>query len=276
VALERGAAHRLPLVAVTASDLTLGDLLLQTLQATAAACQLGHVPALAAHVVELKDEEALVPAVLTAGLHQQVAHVPHVAPLACCQQWMVVEAAGLEAPRACPTGGPYPVAVGAHDLAVGELPFKTTWRGPLADQVGKIPPRAMDVVKLQNDRFGLSTVRADPGGKVLVDEEPRLRSATPSRSTRLSPVQIAAGAEIVPIAITTPPLAATGMTVEAGERQLLGAPTAAARPGVTGVGADRRHGGRLNEDGRRRPWNITHPPAYGRWGGTDLVTDPPD
>jgi hypothetical protein len=208
-------------MAVRTPGLTFGDLAFNGGDRVFLVGELYHAVAFCAYVIEVQDDRIAFPAVRTPGALQvfddelQVA-LPQGTALSGCPP------VRIDPPRSSPQRGSAAVAIGAHELAVGDLLDDLAQPVALAHKTANLGSFWPHVVEFEYERIGATAVTTAAGQQQVDNELPRGCSPLVASGSRLTSMQVASGADVVAATV----LALTLLAVKARQRE--GALTASA------------------------------------------------
>jgi hypothetical protein len=206
-------ARRTAPVAVGAADQAALNLLSEAGEADLSVGELHDGPRLRPDVIEVQDADVRLAAVDASGYGQYLQGEPHVTRLCDGPPSNRREVRRGAAPTAAPRG-PAAMAVGAHDLAAGDLGLENGEQHAAPHQGRDLGALRAQMVELQDDRIRLAAVDARARAKECEHEGLRffharcLERVVPTAVT--GPLLGVVGLE----AVATPPLKAGSMTVE--------------------------------------------------------------
>lgn len=264
-------AGRATPMAVPAAHHTALDLFDEPGRAVSAPRELGHIGALAGHVVELEDAKVGHAAVDAARRQQH--RVGEVQIPAFAWEPRARHRAPVSLGPAPPStpGRAAPVTVHAHHFTCRELALQCPWRRTLGDHPADVVSLCSHVIELQDYRILLPTVEAVMRREVAEDELLRGDLPSLSRLMRLGPVQVAPSLEVRTEALPAPPLVPVPKAIEGCEREVPGAHRAP--PGRLWLGGA---SGRFDARRRQRPdrpLDVAHPDAHGAERDVELDRD---
>jgi hypothetical protein len=195
-------------MAVPTSDLACGDLGFEALEAYSIACQPGDRAALLADVVEVQDDEIDESTIHTPCGQQHILDVPEVTNLVRQELSVACQLVGVRAPPSSPLGRAPPVAVDADHVAAGDLQPEGRERHSLVGETADVTSFLTQVIELQHDWVALSAIDAAALPQDLKHKRSCFLSTTQLSFSTLPSVEIAAVLEILPKALTAPPLVA--------------------------------------------------------------------
>ena len=219
-------------------------------------------------MIEVEHDQIVAATIDTARAPQRVMdilQIPRLKPVQVCG-WRTI---WIQPPPSSSLSGPTSVTVRAYDLALGDLLFERAAPGRFNAEEADGGAFIAEVIELEHDGVGLTTVRTRVRLEVVPDKRLPLEASPTLRKPDLLEMPVATLSEVGAEAISAPPLAALGVAIEGvrGKHALAATAATEGRRVRNGLG---RRWGRLRSSGRR---DVPYPSAHRGQGNAQAVGD---